>query len=163
MKFNDAITGALFLVLAVLAFLYAGTFKAMPGVPYGPGLFPRLVAVMMGIGGVILIFSGLRRAAGSDGHWLHLAEWARSGRSYLVFFAIVGVMLFYILAAEKLGFLLTCFLMLTVLLTVTRGASRFVSTLVLSSVTTLGIHFLFSSGLRVPLPRGGLEMLLGTL
>ena len=32
MKANDAVTGGIFLVIAILAFFYAGTFTSLPGV-----------------------------------------------------------------------------------------------------------------------------------
>jgi hypothetical protein len=51
MRFNDAIPGALFLVIGIFAFVHAGGFTRFPGVPYGPDLFPRIIAVMMGGGG----------------------------------------------------------------------------------------------------------------
>ncbi|MBP5858597.1 tripartite tricarboxylate transporter TctB family protein [Marivibrio halodurans] len=180
MKVNDAITGALFLLLAILAFVHAGSFAAMPGVPYGPSLFPRVVAGVMGLGGLLLMINGLRarRAAGGDpgngsaggladgaaGRWVTLADWARRGRSYLLFLAIVGVMLFYILAADMLGFLPTVLAMLIALLSVTRGLGRSLSNVVIALLTAVGIYLLFGLALRVPLPVGPVEdMLRGIL
>lgn len=175
MKVNDAITGALFLLLAILAFAHAGSFTAMPGVPYGPSLFPRVVAGAMGLGGLLLVISGLRARRGAaagpgdgpaigrggeTGRWVTLADWARRGRSYLLFLSIVGVMLFYILAADALGFLPTVLAMLLALLSVTRGLGRSLSNAVIALVTAVGIYLLFGLALRVPLPVGPVENLL---
>lgn len=156
MKANDAITGAIFLLIAILAFAYAGTFPTMPGVTFGPDLFPRLVAVMMGAGGAILIVKGiLARRAGQP--LFRLDHWARRPRSYVIFFAVVGGVLFYVFAAGWLGFLLTASLMLAALLLLTRGPRHVVSSLVIALLVTGAIHLLFADVLRVPLPFGIVE------
>ncbi len=155
MKVNDAISGAIFLAIGIFAFVHAGTFRTMPGVPFGPGLFPRLVAVMMGLGGLILIFNGLRAVRYQP--WLRLEEWARQPRSYLMFFACVGVVLFYIVVAEELGFILTSSLVLIALLLITRGTSRAPSSVLIALTVTASLHLLFADTLRVPLPFGLVE------
>ncbi len=155
MKFNDAIPGALFLAIGIFAFIHAGTFMRFPGVPYGPDLFPRIIAVMMSCGGLILLVSGLRRARHT--HWVELADWAREWRSYGIFLAIVGAVVFYIFLSPELGFLLTGFLILTALFLVTRGFSTFLSSAAIAAVVTILVHFIFAETLRVPLPFGVIE------
>lgn len=155
MKFNDAIPGALFLAIGIFAFVHAGTFTRFPGVPYGPDLFPRIIAVMMGGGGLMLIVSGLRRAGRAP--WLSLSDWARQPRSYGLFTAVVGSVVFYIFLSGTLGFLLTGFLMLTALFLVTRGAATILTSGPLAAVVTGIIHLIFAEMLRVPLPFGVIE------
>lgn len=155
MKFNDAIPGALFLVLGISTFVYAGGFTRFPGIPYGPGLFPRIIAVMMGGGGLMLMLSGLRAADRAP--WITLADWARNPRSYVLFFSVIGAVLFYIVLSGTLGFLLCGSLMLTGLLTVTRGYGSVVSSAVIAVVVTILIHLVFAEMLRVPLPFGVIE------
>lgn len=158
MKCNDAIAGALFVVIAICVFVHAGSFPAMRGVAYGPDLFPRIIAVMMGIGGATLIVGGLRPVGRQQ--WVDLADWALKPRSYALIAAVIGSMVFYILASDKLGFLLSLFLMMSGLLLVTRGASRLVSNLVIAVVISVAIHLIFVRMLRVPLPYGFLESLM---
>lgn len=158
MKFNDAIPGVMFLAIGIFTFIHAGGFTRFPGVPYGPDLFPRIIAVMMGGGGLILIISGLRSA--NRAPWLELSDWARQPRSYVLFFSVVGAVLFYMFVSEALGFLLTGFLMLSGLLIVTRGLATMVSSVLLAAAVTVLIHLLFAEVLRVPLPFGILERLL---
>jgi len=158
MKINDALIGLFFLAIAIFAFSHAGTFKTMPGVPYGPGVFPRIIAGMMGLGGVLLIFSGFKTLKTKP--LVQLDDWARNRRSYILFAAIAGSFIFYIFFAETVGFLLTSFLLLTALMTLTRGLQRVVSSLVIATVFSAVIFFLFGQVLRVPLPIGILEKLI---
>lgn len=158
MKVNDAISGLLFLALAVFAFVEAGSFPVMPGIPYGPDLFPRIVASVMGLGGVLLILSGARDLLHE--RWVDLAPWARDPRSWIVFCAVTGGMAFYILAAGSLGFMLVSFLLLTALMALTRGIARLPSSLAVAAATTGAVHAIFGTVLRVPLPRGPVEALL---
>ncbi len=158
MKANDVITGGIFLAIAIFAFVYAGTFTALPGVKYGPDLFPRLIAVLMGLGGVMLIVGSLRRSGGLP--LFAIAEWARQPRSHMILAAVVASVVFYILASERLGFLLSGFLMLGGLLAVTRGTAKLASSAVIAAVVTVVIYMIFARLLRVPLPIGAIEMLM---
>jgi putative tricarboxylic transport membrane protein len=73
-------------------------------------------------------------------------------------FAItVGTLVLYVVAAEKIGFLLLGSVMLTALMLSLRV--RLASALVVSVVATLAIHIAFYKGLRVPLPWGVLPVL----
>lgn len=155
MKFNDAIPGTLFLAIGIFAFVHAGGFLRFPGVPYGPDLFPRIIAILMGGGGLILIVKGLRNWKTAP--WLERADWARKWQSYGIFTAIVGAVLFYILLVDELGFLLTAFLMLNALFLVTRGPGSWASSLALTLCVTATIHLTFAEMLRVPLPFGIIE------
>lgn len=155
MKVNDAIPGAIFLAIAILAFVHAGTFATMPGVTFGPDLFPRLILSLMGLGGAILVVKGVRDLGRRP--FLLLDDWARAPRSYLIFFAVVGAALAYIVLAPELGFLLTAAVVLFALLLATRGARRAPSSGLVALVVTVGLYVLFVRVLRVPLPYGIVE------
>ena len=155
MRFNDAIPGRLFLAVGIFAFVHAGSFTRFPGVPYGPDLFPRIIAVMMGGGGLMLIVSGLRGAGRAP--FVTLADWAREPRSYVLFFSVIGAVLFYVFLSGVLGFLLCGALMLTGLLMITRGVRTLLSSAVIGVVVTILIHLVFAEMLRVPLPFGVIE------
>jgi putative tricarboxylic transport membrane protein len=158
MKINDAISGGLALALALFVYLEAGTFRTMPGVPYGPGLFPKVIAVVTGLAGTILIAGSLlgETAQVSAAH----PGWARTPRSYLLFGTSVGGTVAFALLAGPLGFMVAAFLLLAALLLVTRGPRMAGSSLVVAAIVVATTHLLFSEILLVPLPFGFLEALL---
>jgi putative tricarboxylic transport membrane protein len=154
MRINDAITGLIIIVFSVLVLLVASTYRGLPGVPYGPGLFPSLIAWCLLLGGGVLVFQGLPRLKVG---WLFLDPWAKAPRTYGTLGAIFSALLFYILFSETIGFLITAVAILFPLMLWTRGATYWRSSLIISIFFSLIIYFVFGWMLRVPLPRGLLD------
>ena len=156
MKANDAVWGALLLLFSVAVVVHVQAFPKIPGQQVGPALFPGLIAVGLGICGVLLVVKGLvaRRAADAE-PWAALSEWTRVSRTVVAFFAVVAVNLFYVLLVDRLGFIPTGTIYLAVLFWafgVPRG--RIVP---IALVVTLVIHYAFYKLLRVPLPWGVMQ------
>lgn len=150
MKVNDAISGLVLLALGLAVLLGIQGYPKIPGQPVGPALFPGIIAVGLCVGGLMLIVRGLRTREVHP--WLVWDDWVRSPRHVLAFAVVIGSVVFYVAAAQWLGFLLTSVLILVALFwsfDVPRG--RIVPLAVLS---TLAIHFAFYKLLRVPLPWG---------
>ena len=78
----------------------------MPGQKFGPAWFPGLVAAGLGLCGLGLIFKDLRERRA----WLAWPDWMRRARPRLAVAAVLGGLLFYVLAADALGFYLTAVL-----------------------------------------------------
>jgi putative tricarboxylic transport membrane protein len=123
----------------------------MPGQKFGPAWFPGLIAGGLGICGVLLIAAGLRERS----PWAAVPEWIRSPRARTAVAALVGGLVFYVVAAAPLGFHITGLMLLTLWMRLL-GASWRV-TVPLALIATLAIHFAFYKLLRVPLPWGVLE------
>ena len=179
MKFNDAVTGIFFILFGGLLFYVTRNFPPMPGQAYGPDLFPRVIGAAMVFAGALLTVKGLRdrRNRKSDvsdlrrenifgsrvdptsggGAWAVPLEWMHNPRATSNFVLIVGVLVFYILASDRLGFLITGFLCLLVLLVWLRGFSTWASSGVIALASALVIQMFFSQMLRVPLPWGVLQ------
>ena len=150
MRVNDAVLGALLLALMAAVFSATAAFPRIPGQPYGPDLFPRLVAAGLGLAGLLMILRGL--LARPRPPIVRLAPWARSARSAgAIALALVGIV-FYILAADMLGFVVTAFVLLAVLMLYLR--TRVLTALLVSAATTLIVEYTFASLMRIPLPRG---------
>jgi putative tricarboxylic transport membrane protein len=159
MKLNDAVWGALLALLAAALLIHVQSFPRIPGQNVGPGLFPGLLAVGLGVCGLILIARGLRaRRAGGDGsHWLLVPAWVRSPPQVLAFAVLIGINLFYLFAVQSLGFILTGFVYLTGLMWVLRV--RLARVVPIALLMTLAIHYCFYKLLKVPLPWGLLQSL----
>jgi hypothetical protein len=111
---------------------------------YGPMFFPAVLAGLL----IICIVACL--ASGSLGS--KTTEEGISKSAILDIFILVGCVVFYILTAEVLGFLLSSGVILLVLFTRMRVKSYVAmpATVLLVSL----VYQLFAIGLRVPLPRG---------
>jgi putative tricarboxylic transport membrane protein len=123
----------------------------MPGQRFGPAWFPGLIASGLGICGFFLILSGARQR----GSWLALSAWVSQRRPRLGVASVIAGLLFYILAADKLGFHITGIVLLAVWMRVLGAAWRVA--VVGAVVATVAIHLSFYKALRIPLPWGLFE------
>lgn len=148
MKVGDAVVGALLLLLAAAIGVYVSGFPGMSGQRFGAALFPGLIAAGFAACGALLVARGVRQTTPA----FRFAPWTRSVPLLSNFLLFCGVLLFYIYAADTLGFLITGTLLLYVLF-LKLGVARF-SGLVVAVAATVCIHLLFYKLLRVPLPWG---------
>jgi len=155
LKLNDAVFGAVFFALSLLVFWSIRNYPSIPGQNIGPAAFPGVVATGLAICSVLLMIQGVRGRGGAP--WMTVDEWTRSPRTLLGFAVTIGVLLLYILAADRLGFIVVGIVMLTAMLLTLRV--RVPLALVVACVATFAIHFAFYKGLRVPLPWGVLPVL----
>ncbi len=150
MKLNDAVLGLLLLLLGVTVLFIVQDYPTIPGQQVGPALFPGLVAVGLCIGGFLLLVKGWRARASVP--WLVMDDWIRSPRHVLALIVLIGSVLFYILASQLLGFLISAVLIMTTLCRVLQLSMA--RSVLIAVVATLVIHFAFYKLLRVPLPWG---------
>ena len=153
MRMNDAVFGFLLFVLGAAVLAVVQGYPKIPGQPVGPALFPGLIAAGLCIGGVLLVARGLRQRATQA--WVQWDAWVRSPRHVLGFVVLVGSVVLYILAADRLGFLPTATLILCALFLVLRVPPK--KAVPIAIVATLLVHFAFYKLLRVPLPWGVLH------
>jgi putative tricarboxylic transport membrane protein len=149
-KLNDAVFGCVLLALGIAVLLVVQGYPRIPGQQVGPALFPGIIAAALCVCGGALTINGWR--ARHDSTWFRPGEWVKSPRHLLAFCAVIGSVVFYMVAVDKLGFLITA----TVLLTAVMWALQ-VSlwrSLWVAVVATLLIHAAFYKLLRVPLPWG---------
>lgn len=123
----------------------------MPGQRFGPAWFPGVIAGGLGVCGLFLIVSGVRQGA----PWIAMPDWVERRRPLAGVASVIGGLVFYLVAAEKLGFHLTGFALLF-WWTRVLGASWRVAAVV-AVVATVAIHLSFYKLLRIPLPWGVLE------
>jgi putative tricarboxylic transport membrane protein len=148
-KLNDAVFGLLLLALAFVVLVVTASYPTVPAQRVGPALFPSLIAVGLAVGGLILIGRGWRIRALP---LIQFDPWVRSPRHVAGVLAVVGSVVFYVTAVDRLGFLLTSFVILAALFRIfSVGWKR---TVITAAIATLAIHFAFYKLLRVPLPWG---------
>ena len=150
MKLNDAVFGAVFVLLAVVVVVHVQRFPAIPGQQVGPALFPGLVATGIGICGLLLIASGLRHRSSQP--WFVAEPWTRSQRHVIAFLAVIVATVAYIWLAEVVGFLIVGALLLFALFLLFGVRPRLAA--IVAVVATLVIWYAFYKLLRVPLPWG---------
>lgn len=155
MKVNDAISGLIFVALAGAIFFFTRDFSALPGQDYGAAFFPRTIATLMALCGLILIVQGAR--ARGAGPWAEAFGWMRSYRHAGNFVLVIAALLFYILVSDTLGFAITATLTLYALLLGLRGRTHWLSSAVIALVAMVAMQQFFGQFLRVPLPWGILE------
>lgn len=149
MKLNDAIFGIVLLALGGVVLFTIQSFPKIPGQPVGPALFPGLIATGLCVCGLMLVARGLRQPRQG---WIAFDDWVKSPRHIGALAVLIGSVIFYIVAANWLGFLPTAFLILMAMFSVLRVRPGL--SLLLSVVATLAVHFAFYKLLRVPLPWG---------
>ena len=154
MRLNDAIWGALFLLLSVAILVHVQSFPAMPGQNVGPALFPGVVAAALAACALLLIAQGLaaRAKSGQRPAWVAWDDWVDSKRHLLAFALVVGANIFYILIVDRLGFIPTAVIYLIALFLV--FGVRIVNGVLIAVAMTLVIHYAFYKLLKVPLPWG---------
>ena len=150
MKLNDAVIGIFLMLLGAAVLLVVRSYPQIPGQNVGPALFPGLIATGLCIGGLMLTVSGWRARAQVP--WLQWEEWVRSPRHVRALIVLLGSVIFYMVAAQSLGFIFTSVLILICLfyaLKLPLGRA-----VLIAVIATLVIHLAFYKLLRVPLPWG---------
>lgn len=148
MRIHETWLGLIFMALAAVFFGYTYTFPDFPGQKYGPALFPRVVAVAAFACGLLIAWRGRR----SGQPLLTFSESLRVPRLLASFLAMPAAIVFYLLAAERLGFLPTAALLVGGL-----GwwfGLRPLGAVLLGVLSSVGVNWFFGTIMRVPLPRG---------
>lgn len=152
LRLPDSLTGLLAFLFGVAVLVVASRFPPTPGQNIGPGLFPMLIGGGLSLGGLGLIASSRRKpAAGS----IKCDQAVRGSRGVLKATLVIGMVVFYALAVETVGFFITAPAFLAVLFAAFGVRRRWIAPL--AAGVTLTLHFAFYTLLRVPLPWGWLE------
>ena len=139
-RLGDRIAGGLLLVLAIWYFYQASSFDVGFGDPAGPALFPRIVAVPLGLFSLYLLVKPDR-----DVVWV---EWPQAFGQI----ACIAVLFGYPLILEPLGFPIATLIATLVLSKILGGT--WLQAVATGIVVGFGLYFLFNFGFGLPLPVG---------
>jgi putative tricarboxylic transport membrane protein len=157
LRANDILSGLALIVFSLAMITLTLTFPDFPGQKYGPSLFPRILGGGLILCGAALVRNGLAGQR-TGAPWLELAPWTRDPWRVTSFLMTLALLLVYILASEPVGFIPIALAFLLALF-VWLGV-RLIPAVLIAVVTTIAIHWFFSTMLRVPLPRGWLNAIL---
>ena len=146
MRFNDALIGIGVIIFGLVVVVHVQSYPRMGDMP-GPSLFPTVLGILLMIIGGTQISRGIKSRAPLIAL---LPGFNARGICYIL--AVVLGVVFYICASEILGFLLTSFCVMFVLMLIMKGKplpSAFVS-----AGAALFAYLIFNKMLSVPLPRG---------
>jgi putative tricarboxylic transport membrane protein len=144
-KAGDIVSGIVLLALVVAIFVVTLNFPP-PGQPNDPGTaaFPRIIAGALGVLALMLLVRPER------------GEPLPRGRDVLRVAGIVGLLLFYVVVLELLGFVLATIIFLASALLLAGARRPLALTLVPTGVSVV-LYYVFYELLRVSLPRGVIE------
>ena len=139
----DQVAGSVFAAFSLLVLWETNKipfgFLAEPG----PGAMPTLLAVTLLVCSIAVAFGGRAGKRVADVHW---TEWRHA-------VAILGMCVFMALALERLGYRLTIFIALLVLVRIVEK-KRWIAGVVFAGCFSICTYYLFNTLLRVPLPQG---------
>lgn len=151
-KLSDVVLGLIFICVGAVAFSLAMGYRNMPGMPVGPGFFPRIVAGGMVLFGLVLVLQGwLARPVLAEGP-SDDDPLARGGLDWTYAGLLLGAIVATIFLMPVLGFLVTGFIFCVFIVRLSGG--NWLSALIFSPVMTYLTYLAFHNGFRVPLPRG---------
>lgn len=157
MQLSDRFTGLFLVALGGLAAYGGSRLPPVPGQQIGPNVFPMVVGAGLVICGALIAF-GIGRQFEDEAEAelaAHSAETEAGGTAWwrgLMALVPPALLLFYVLAADRLGFLLTAAII--VFATATALGARLLISVPLAIGAPLFVHLVFSKLLRVPLPPG---------
>ncbi len=158
MRANDILSGLALIVCSLAMIALTVSFPDFPGQKYGPALFPRILGAGLILCGAALVRNGLAaRRAGAP--WLELAPWTHEpwrvdeplAHAWLCCWSISWPPR---RSASFRSRSCSCWRLFVWL------GVRPVPAVLTAVVTTIAIHWFFSTMLRVPLPRGWLNAIL---
>ena len=159
MRLPDRFTG-LFLVGLGAAAAYGGwKLPPVPGQPVGPNVFPLVIGIGLALCGLAIAF-GIGHSFEEEEEIVPFEGGeapAPTGKLYgLRALLPPALLLFYVVVAERVGFILTAAIIVYV--PATALGARWKLALPLTIGAPIVIHLIFSKLLRVPLPIGLLPM-----
>ncbi len=148
MRIHDSILGLIIFVGGILIAVHSSSFPSQFDGKPGPALFPMVLGGLFSICGLILAIKGFRQ----KDKWIFKKTIEFRPGGIFNMLAVMVAVVFYVLCAETLGFLITMTVILLVQMLLLKTKP------VMAVITAIGgavvIYLIFAKGLLVPLPEG---------
>lgn len=148
MKICDSLLGLGAIAFGILIISLTHDFPPLEGGYPGPALFPRILGCLFILFGGILSLQAIRKNG--------LANLVQKGETYWPgltnYLSVVAAVIAYMLLVDFLGFVLTAFLILTLLMK--KMDVSLPKSVLIAIAAGVCINLLFGKFLLVPLPRG---------
>lgn len=151
---KDRYTGIILILFGTWIGWQASSFPTLAGLPYGPGLFPTIAAVGLGVCGLLIFISSFVPGR-VEKTVVPEAEPLERRHAIVNTIAVLLIVVLYALFLERVGFILLSILAMLFLFLLLK-VTWWKSVLLAIGVVFL-VHFIFYSFLHVPLPWGFLE------
>ncbi|MBR0956195.1 tripartite tricarboxylate transporter TctB family protein [Bradyrhizobium japonicum] len=157
MRLPDSVTGSFLVVLGAAAAYGGWILPPVPGQPVGPNVFPLVIGCGLALCGLAIVF-GVGRSFEEEEELIPFEDGQAAApppQSKLYGMRALlppALLLFYVAAADRLGFIVTAAIMVYV--TSTALGAKWKLALPLAVLSPFAIHLIFGKLLRVPLPAG---------
>jgi len=146
----NVVTGILAFLLGVGYSYLAWTLpRATVGNPLAPLIFPLMLGGGMTLLGILLLIQEAVRASRKEGKPVSFT-FTQYGKSIATVSLLCGLYAFFF---ERIGYLLSTFLFLSIVLYLFNGKERWKSILSISLGFSVGVYVLFGEVLSIQLPR----------
>lgn len=148
---RDFVVGAVLIALAVAMIWGAQGFPRIRAMPYGPDLFPKIIAGGLILSALGIILEGLRNMRSGQGQD-DIAQGAITPLAAMSFLGIVALVAGFALLLPVLGFHVAAALVLLGAVRIFGG--NWVLAGIMAITAPVVLHYIFYSLLRVVLPWG---------
>lgn len=148
----DAFTGLFAIGFGIIYGYMSYTMpKAAFGNPMDPIYFPLGISVISVLIGVILLVrSDFSASMQAYKNLIHEDETKKNDRRRILYTCILSVG--YALVFEHLGYVISTFLFMVVMMTITSGLTYWKKSVIVSLLFSLGVYFIFNTLLSISLP-----------
>ena len=163
MRLSDRLTGSVLVALGALAAYGGSRLPPVPGQQVGPNVFPMVIGIGLALCGLMIAFrigQTFEEEAEADLGRLEGVPQEEAKKPHGLFGLRVllppALLLFYVLAVERIGFVPTAALIVLVMALAFGAKLRLA--VPLAALAPFGVHLVFYKLLRVPLPSGVVPM-----
>ncbi len=149
MQYRDFISGIFWLIMGIILAVWSGEYKIGNLTEPGPGFFPLLLGVLLILASLTLLFLTKKSRSAAP---ITVPAFAGDGWKKVLYtvLVLVATAIFF----EKIGYLLSFFILIILLMRGAAGRQSWKVTLLVAFFSVLGVYLIFVPLLGQRQPRG---------